>query len=234
MNKTKKNISLIIVAIIAIAGIVIFLSNFLATKYAIGNLIVFTIMILAVPIIVVAISSFAIGFLSKCNWKKSLCCALVLALISFGVGQLNSIIAGNQLDNIDIDDSNITINDDSTNIPSNDASIPDDEHMQKIYDELDRQAYEHMVEQGIIEEGDEITAGDVDGNASNGSSQVTDNGESQSDVANQQDEELYSELYIGIQKSDSSTELIGNVVIFLIAFGACLGGSKIKQRKKAN
>ena len=42
---------------------------------------------------------------------------------------------------------------------------------------------------------------------------------------------ISSELYVGIQKSDSVTELIGNVMTFVVAFGFSFVGDVIRTRK---
>ena len=70
---------------------------------------------------------------------------------------------------------------------------PNDELMDELYDELDKKAYEYMLEQGLISEGEEI--------------------------------------YVGIQKSDPVTDLIGNVITFLVAYGLSYAGWKVSNKK---
>lgn len=174
-NKKKENKKKVIFAavVLLITAMVLLEINYCAVKFCMGNLSLFTVMILVVPMVCVAVAALILGFYTKWNWKKEILVALLLTLISFGAGQITTVMAGDSLN--------------ETN--------KEDDLMNELYDELDKQAYAYMLEQGLISEG-EVT-----------------------EIAN-------SEMYVGIQKSDSTTELIGNIVAFFIAFGACVVGSK--------
>lgn len=141
MKKTQKWLGLIIPVVIA-AGL-IFAVNFAAVKYCMENINVFAAMTLIVPVVIVAAAAFAEGVQIKWNWKKGLCIALVLTLVSFGIERMVVKISGNQLPDLI---SGVTAS----------SGQPSDELMAEIYDELDKKAYEYMLEQGLISEGDEI------------------------------------------------------------------------------
>lgn len=82
-----------------------------------------------------------------------------------------------------------------------------------------------MLEQGLISEGEEIYGGDK----SIGNKDET--GNTEDDTGNDS-EIVSSEMYVGIQKSDPVTELIGNVITFLVAYGLSFTGYKIKSKKE--
>lgn len=208
MKKTQKWLGLIIPVVIA-AGL-IFAVNFAAVKYCMENINVFAAMTLIVPIVIVAAAAFAEGIQIKWNWKKGLCIALVLTLVSFGIERMVVKISGNQLPDLT---SGVTAS----------SGQPSDELMAELYDELDKKAYEYMLEQGLISEGDEILGGD----------QISPN-QNQSDNEGASDNgELRGETYVGIQAADPTTELLGNLLTLLIAFGASFAGSKVRNRKSA-
>ena len=107
-------------------------------------------------------------------------------------------------------------------LQNNSQNAPNDELMDELYDELDKKAYEYMLEQGLISEGEEIHGGDK-----------TIGGEdSENKKENENNNEIAStEIYVGIQKSDPVTELIGNVITFLVAFGLSYAGYKVSNKK---
>lgn len=208
MKKTQKWLGLIIPVVIA-AGL-IFAVNFAAVKYCMENINVFAAMTLIVPVVIVAAAAFAEGIQIKWNWKKGLCIALVLTLVSFGIERMVVKISRNQLPDLT---SGVTAS----------SGQPSDELMAELYDELDKKAYEYMLEQGLISEGDEILGGD----------QISPN-QNQSDNEGASDNgELRGETYVGIQAADPTTELLGNLLTLLIAFGASFAGSKVRNRKSA-
>lgn len=208
MKKTQKWLGLVIPVVIA-AGL-IFAVNFAAVKYCMENINVFAALTLIVPVVIVAAAAFAEGIQIKWNWKKGLCIALVLTLVSFGIERMVVKISGNQLPDLT---SGVTAS----------SGQPSDELMAELYDELDKKAYEYMLEQGLISEGDEILGGD----------QILPN-QNQSDNEGASDNgELRGETYVGIQAADPTTELLGNLLTLLIAFGASFAGSKVRNRKSA-
>ena len=79
-----------------------------------------------------------------------------------------------------------------------------------------------MLEQGLISEGEEIYGGDktIGGESSENAKENIDDNEIAS-----------TEMYVGIQKSDPVTELIGNIITFLIAYGLSYAGYKVSRRK---
>lgn len=208
MKKTQKWLGLIIPMVIA-AGL-IFVANFAAVKYCMGNINVFAAMMLIVPVVIVAVAAFAEGGQIKWTWKKGLCIALALTLVSFGIEHIVVAVSGNQLPDLPSD---VTASN----------GQPSDEFMNELYDELDRKAYEYMLEQGLISEGDEIWGGDQISPNQNpsGNDGTSDNGE------------LRGETYVGIQAADPTTELLGNLLTLLIAFGASFAGGKVRSRKSA-
>ena len=118
-------------------------------------------------------------------------------------------MAGNDLDS----NGEIELQDNSQNAPND-----------ELYDELDKKAYEYMLEQGLISEGEEIFGGDitVDGKGSDGNTG--------NNIVNQ-DEIASTEMYVGIQMSDPVTELIGNIITFFVAYGLNFVGYKAKSKK---
>jgi len=208
----KKINDLVFVTVLVFAmACMLLLINYVAVTCCIGNLQLFTALVLVVPIICIAAVSFIIGYRIKWNWKYGVCIALILTLISWGTSQLIVLMAGNNLDS----NGEIELQDNSQNTPN-------DELMDELYDELDKKAYEYMLEQGLISEGEEIHGGDK-----------TIGGEdSENKKENENNNEIAStEIYVGIQKSDPVTELIGNVITFLVAFGLSYAGYKVSNKK---
>lgn len=210
--KKINNLVFVTVSVFATACILL-LINYVAVTCCLGNLQLFTALVLVVPIICIAAVSFIIGYRIKWNWKYGICIALILTLISWGTSQLIVLMAGNDLDSI----GEIELQDNSQNASN-------DELMDELYDELDKKAYEYMLEQGLISEGEEIFGGDktVDGKDSDGNT-----GNS---IVNQ-NEIASTEMYIGIQMSDPVTELIGSIITFLVAYGLIFVGYKAKSKK---
>ena len=210
--KKSNNLVFVIVSIFA-ATCVLLLINYVAVTYCVGNLQLFTALVLVVPIICIAAISFIIGYRIKWNWKYGICIALILTLISWGTSQIIVLVAGNDLSSIE-----------ESELPDNSPKTPNDELMDELYDELDKKAYEYMLEQGLISEGEEIYGGDktIGGETS----------ENAKEKGNIDDNEIAStEMYVGIQKSDPVTELIGNIITFLIAYGLSYAGYKVSRRK---
>ena len=210
--KKSNNLVFVIVSIFA-ATCVLLLINYVAVTYCVGNLQLFTALVLVVPIICIAAISFIIGYRIKWNWKYGICIALILTLISLGTSQIIVLVAGNDLSSIE-----------ESELPDNSPKTPNDELMDELYDELDKKAYEYMLEQGLISEGEEIYGGDktIGGETS----------ENAKEKGNIDDNEIAStEMYVGIQKSDPVTELIGNIITFLIAYGLSYAGYKVSRRK---
>ena len=208
MKKAQKWLGLLLPVVIS-AGL-IFAANFAAVKYCMENINIFAAMTLVVPVVIVAVAAFAEGIQIKWNWKKGLCIALVLTLVSFGIEHVVVAVNESQLSNLTSD---VAVN----------SGQPSDELMDELYNELDRKAYEYMLEQGLISEGDEIWGGDQispNQNQSN-NDDISDNGQ------------LRGEMYVGIQAADPTTELLGNLLTLLIAFGVSFAGSKVRNRKSA-
>lgn len=208
--KKINNLVFVTVSVFSTACILL-LINYVAVTCCLGNLQLFTALVLVVPIICIAAVSFIIGYRIKWNWKYGVCIALILTLISWGTSQLIVLMAGNDLDS----NGEIELQDNSQNAPN-------DELMDELYDELDKKAYEYMLEQGLISEGEEIYGGDK-----------TIGGEdSENKKENENNNEIAStEIYVGIQKSDPVTELIGNVITFLVAYGLSYAGWKVSNKK---
>ncbi len=206
MKKTQKWLGLLLPVVVA-AGL-IFAANFAAVKYCAENINVFAAMMLIVPVVIVAVAAFAEGVQIKWSWKKGLCIALVLTLVSVGIERMVVAVSGNQLSNLT---SGVTAS----------SGQPSDELMAELYDELDRKAYEYMLDQGLISEGDEIQGGD----------QITPNQNQSGNEGTSDNGELRGETYVGIQAADPTTELLGNLLILLVAFGASFAGSKAQSKK---
>ena len=206
--KKINNLVFVTVSVFATACTLL-LINYVAVTCCIGNLQLFTALVLVVPIICIAAVSFIIGYRIKWNWKYGICIALILTLISWGTSQLIVLMAGNDLDS----NGEIELQDNSQNAPND-----------ELYDELDKKAYEYMLEQGLISEGEEIFGGDitVDGKGSDGNTG--------NNIVNQ-DEIASTEMYVGIQMSDPVTELIGNIITFFVAYGLNFVGYKAKSKK---
>lgn len=206
----KKINNLVFVTVsVFVTACILLLINYVAVTCCIGNLQLFTALVLVVPIICIAAVSFIIGYRIKWNWKYGICIALILTLISWGTSQLIVLMAGNDLDS----NGEIELQDNSQNAPND-----------ELYDELDKKAYEYMLEQGLISEGEEIFGGDitVDGKGSDGNTG--------NNIVNQ-DEIASTEMYVGIQMSDPVTELIGNIITFFVAYGLNFVGYKAKSKK---
>ena len=206
MKKTQKWLGLLLPVVIA-AGL-IFTANFAAVKYCMENISLFAAMTLVVPVMIVAVTAFAEGVQIKWSWKKGLCIALTLTLVSFGIERMVVAVSGNQLSDL-------------TSGVTTSSGQPSDELLAALYDELDRKAYEYMLEQGLISEGDEILGGD----------QISPNQNQSGNDGTSDNGELHGETYVGIQAADPTTELLGNLMTMLIAFGTSFAGSKVRNRK---
>lgn len=212
MKKTNRKWLIVIISVIVTACI-LGLINYLAVTYCIENLKLFTALVLVVPTICIAIAAFFIGYQIKWDWKKGICISLVLTLISFGTSQLIVVMAGDRLDNVGINE-----------FQDNTQNASNDELMDELYEELDKKAYEYMLSQGLISEGEEIYGGE----GTIGDKALDNSGENDDTF----DEQIVSsELYVGIQKSDPVTELIGNVMTFFVALGFSFAGNVIGARK---
>lgn len=211
----KTNHLLFIALSLFVTACVFLLVNYLAVTFCVGNLGLFTMLVLVVPILCIAIVSFVIGYRIKWTWKYGICIAIILTLLSWGASQMTVFMAGNMFDSLTAADE-----------PHQDISEnQNDELMDELYSELDKKAYEYMLEQGLISEGEEIYGGDK----SIGNKDET--GNTEDDTGNDS-EIVSSEMYVGIQKSDPVTELIGNIITFLVAYGLSFTGYKIKSKKE--
>lgn len=212
MKKTNRKWLIVIISVIVTACI-LGLINYLAVTYCIENLKLFTALVLVVPTICIAIAAFFIGYQIKWDWKKGICISLVLTLISFGTSQLIVVMAGDRLDNVGINE-----------FQDNTQNASNEELMDELYEELDKKAYEYMLSKGLISEGEEIYGGE----GTIGDKALDNSGENDDTF----DEQIVSsELYVGIQKSDPVTELIGNVMTFFVALGFSFAGNVIGARK---
>lgn len=212
MKKTDRKWTSVILTVIAAVGILV-LINYAAVTYCIGDLKLFTALVVIVPVVCIAATAFFLGYQIRWDWKKGICISLVLTLISFGTSQFAVFMAGDKLDSMGTKETQ-----DSTPMNSNEKL------MEELYAELDKKAYEYMLEQGLISEGEEIYGGEgtIEG-------KVPDNREERDAVSKEQI--VSSELYVGIQKSDPVTELLGNIMTFFIAFGFSFAGNLVKSRR---
>lgn len=205
----RKKILTIAIPLVILAAVFL-VSSYVAVTFFTGNITVFAALTVAFPTLCIMTFAFVIGRLIEWNWKKGLCLALVLVLISYGTGLLSQLLIGDKFQDISVDTSG--------------ESLDDNALMQEIYDELDRQAYEYMLEQGLISEGEEIYSGDpVIGERENAA---------KSDGNEEDNVIVGSEMVFGIQKSDPTTELLGNLLDFILAFGFSFFGYKVKNRKR--
>ncbi len=213
MKEKKKELMFVMLMLVITMG-VIFLINYLAVTFYIGKLSIFTLLVLVVPIVCIAVVAFVMGYHIKWSFGKGIIIALLLVLISFGASQVMLLMVGDKLKVEEID---VSQGEDGSG----------DEYLDSLYDELDKMAYEYMLEQGLISEGEEIFAGEdmFDGKSINSGSGSRVEGDIR--IAS-------SELYVGIQKSDPLTEFIGNVLTFIIALGLMFAGSKVKGKASMN
>ena len=159
-----------------------------------SNISLFAFIMIAVPSIYVLISGFILGYISVWNIKRALCLSAVLALLVWGVGGLCAKIIS------------------PVNNPSRQEAI-----MEELYEELDRQAYEYMLKEGIIKDGDIIMGGPPVGAPKNDGTR-----------GGSGEEGGYSELYVGITEADPASVLSGVILDFAVAFGAQFAGYKVK------
>jgi len=134
MKSSNRGIINILVVFIITAALLVG-ARFIAVTYCMGNLSLFSFMVIFVPYIFIAAAAFVLGLLLNWNWKKGICIALALAAISFGTGYAISAT-------VDVTEGN-------------------DALMNEIYDQLDEEAYKYMLEQGLISEDDELFSEDM-------------------------------------------------------------------------
>lgn len=77
--------------------------------------------------------------------KKSNNLVFVIVSIFAAACQIIVLVAGNDLGSIE-----------ESELQDNSLKSPNDEQMDELYDELDKKAYEYMLEQGLISESEEI------------------------------------------------------------------------------
>ncbi len=212
MKKINRKWLIVLISVIVTACI-LWLINYLAVTYCIEKLKLFTALVLVVPTVCIAIAAFLIGYQIKWNCKRGICISLVLTLISFGMSQIAVVMAGDKLDNIGTEE-----------ILENTQNTYNDELVGELYEELDKKAYEYMLSQGLISEGEEIYGGEgtIGGIAH-------DNSEKNDDTFDEQI--VNSKLYVGIHKSDPATEFIGNVMTFFVALFFSFAGNVIRAGK---
>lgn len=187
---TKSKSMIRTAVVLAGFSLVLLAVYFLTITYGMKNLQLFAFMIIAIPSICVAIAAFLCGFgTPEWKWKKGIFIGIVLAVLTYGIGTFSTSIFN----------------------VSSDSLSEQDALMNELYDELDRKAYEAMLEQGLISEGEEIYSGPVEG----------DSPDADSDIA-------YSELYVGLSKSDTTSEILSAVINTLLAVGAGFAGAKVK------
>lgn len=193
----KKRTVLYAVLTLAATAALLTFSSWLAVTCFIGNIAVFAAMTVVFPSVCVSAAAFIIGRKLSWNWKRGLLLALILTLISFGTGELITLFAGDELQSLDA--------------ARGTAISEDAAFMSELYDELDKQAYEYMLEQGLIAEGDAIYGGEPTGG-----------------------EIVRSELYVDIEKSNAATELVGSAVDFMLAFVFGFLGWKVGRGKRSD
>jgi len=155
-----------------------------------------------------------INYRKESNIKTNLMNAIVLAVISCAISLAAASITGE----------NNAVNDMVAN------SLTEDEINQQIYDELDRQAREKMLEEGIIEENDIITSEPhVGGSGSTDTGSTND--ATESDVMNGK----YSEWDVSVQGQDTLSTIVQTLFSILIAFlGGTLGAKVWRSRNEPN
>ena len=195
-EKSKGSILKIVIVFAGFAAL-LFVTTLLTLTHGINNLSTFAFMMIAVPITYIIVAGFLLGLFSECSIKKGICFALILGCLSWGISNLSTRL---------ISPENML-----SQAPSQ------DDIMSQIYDELDRQAYEHMLEAGIIQEGDVITRGPAVGGVPEGF------------VVPGSEGGDYSEVFTGIVKSDPTSEALGVILNLALAFGAIIAGSKVKS-----
>lgn len=206
----KKNNFIFAIISVFVTMCILLIINYVAVTCFIGKLELFTILVLVVPMLCVAAVSFIIGYRIKWKWKRGILIALVLTLISWGTSRLTVFMAGNRLNSVG-----------EAETWDNSLNTSNDELMDELYNELDKKAYEYMLEQGLISEGEEIFSDDKTADSK-------DFGDKKEDVNN--DEIASSKMYMGVQKSDPVTEVIGNIITFLIAYGLSFFGYQISKK----
>jgi len=175
------------------------INHFILKTGNISGLIIFN---LILPTIALIIANGIINFDAKFNLKKCLLSAIALAVIPLAISLVYTQVFFTDIENL--------LSSQNESIPS---SIQDE-----LYDELDRQAREKMIEEGLIDEDEEIYAGDYSGGAAD------------TDSNNTSDEELTAEWDVQIVKADGSTYFTDVILNIMFALAGGFIGHKIKQQ----
>lgn len=195
MNVKSKNLIIIITVLLGFT-ISLLAIYYLALTYSIGNLQLFAFIVLVIPSVFIMGVAFIFGFfMPGWSWKKGVFNSILLALLTYAIGTFSI----------------------STFNMASDSISKQDEHMDMLYDELDKKAYAAMIEQGIISEGEEISSGPVGGDSPDAASKDTSNGK----IA-------YSEVYVGLGESDTISEILSIILHILLALGTGFAGAKVK------
>jgi len=192
MNMKSKSIARTAIVLI-IFSLVIVALHYYALTYAIKNLNLFAFMLIGAPGICIVAAAFLCGyFATEWNWKRSLLVGVMLAALTFCIGTLSTSIFH----------------------VSPDSLSEQDALMNELYEELDRKAYEAMLEQGLISEGEKIYSAPLESNSPDIDSEIA-----------------YSELYVGITESNTASEILSIIIHILLAAGASFAGAKVKKLK---
>lgn len=192
MNMKSKSIARTAIAL-TVFSLVLLTLYYYAFTYTMKNLNLFAFMIIGAPGICLMAAAFLCGYFeSEWNWKRSLLVGIILAALTFCIGTL------------------------STNIfhVSPDSLSEQEALMNELYEELDRKAYEAMLEQGLISEGEKIYSSPLESNSPGTDSEIA-----------------YSELYVGLGKSDTVSEILSIIIHILLAAGAGFAGARVKKLK---
>lgn len=203
-RKMKKNIITYIISCIALILTRILVYSIMGRI----SLMAFVVINLICPSLIIIIANAVINYDKSSTIKKCLLHAVVLAALSLTVNLGATQLVGDKaVDNL--------IGSEKTE--NKESEEPD----QEIMDELDRQARQKMIDEGLISEDEEIYSEPY------GNSQKIDGGD-ESDEANRQ---LTGTWDVQVEKENTLSTVTGALLDIVLAFIGGMAGATIRKRK---
>lgn len=203
----KKNIIVYVITCIALISARILVYGFAKDLlYGITggtNLVAFVMINLMLPSLIIMIANGVINYSTGSSIKKCLLHAVILAMLSLVVNLGATALVGNQV--VDMVESEETGYDESVN--------------QELLDELDKQARQKMIDEGLISEDDEIYSEPFVNSGETGESVVSDGG-------------MTGTWDTQIEKENPLSTITGAFLDVLLAFVSGMISVKIRKKKE--
>lgn len=204
----KKNIITYIISCIALILTRILVYSIMGKT----SLMMFVIINLVCPSLIIIIANAVINYDEKSTMKKCLLHAVILAVLSLAINLGATQVIGDKAVE------NLIGSEETGGNGGKDSNNPD----QEIMDELDRQARQKMIDEGLISEDEEIYSKPY------GNSEKIDG----SDDASGTDSGLTGTWDVQVEKENALSTVTGSLLDIVLAFIGGMAGAQMKKRKK--